>query len=169
MTDSPPSAQMISSQRTVTSVKRTVDDLGNVVSEDIQTTTLPTDEIKTTDLSSNVQLLSTERKLISVRKVLDEYGNVVSEETRTLDGNEDFDDFTVMEVPANAQVISTKRKVTSVKKIVDEFGNVISEDVQTTSLPSEETRSNFSSVPNISEGAETMQSYSSQEETGNSQ
>merc|ERR1719234_1438615 len=169
MTDSPPSAQMISSQRTVTSVKKTLDEFGNVISEDIQSTTLPADEVTTTDLTSNVQLLSTERKLISVRKVLDQYGNVVSEETRTLDGNEDFDDFTVMDVPANAQVISTKRKVTSVKKIVDEFGNVISEDVQTTTLPSEETSSSFTSVPNISGAAETMQSYSSQEETGNSQ
>merc|ERR1719239_1272204 len=100
---------------------KTLDEFGNVISEDIQTTTLPTDEVTTTDLSSNVQLLSTERK------------------------------------------------VTSVKKIVDEFGNVISEDVQTTTLPSEETTRSFTSVPNISGAAETMQSYHSQEETGNTQ
>merc|ERR1719239_2157520 len=148
---------------------KTLDELGNVISEDIQTTTLPTNEVTTTDLSSNVQLLSTERKVTSVRKVLDEFGNVVSEETRTLEGNKDFDDFTVMDLPANTQVISTQRKVTSVKKIVDEFGNVISEDVQTTTLPSEETTRSFTSVPNISGAAETMQSYHSQEETGNTQ
>merc|ERR550532_2368101 len=35
-----PSAQIVSSQRTVTSVKRTVDDLGNAVSEETETRTL---------------------------------------------------------------------------------------------------------------------------------
>merc|ERR1719447_2040945 len=148
-TDISPNVQVVSTQKKVTSIRKTLDEFGNVISEDIQT--LPSDEVTTADLSSNVQLLSTERKVTSVRKVLDEDGNVVSEETRTLEGNKDFDEFTaksLVDLPANAQIVSTQKKVTSVKKIVDEFGNVISEDIQTTTLPGEETSSSFKSVPN---------------------
>merc|ERR1719394_582595 len=140
--------QVVSTQRKVTSIKKTVDEFGNVISEQVQTSNLPTEEVTT---APNLQMISSERKVTSTKRVLDEYGNVVSEEkvTRTLDGNTAFDDVTTKMfggVPSNVQVVSSERKVTSVKKVMDEFGNVITEDVQTTTLPSEETSSGFSAV-----------------------
>merc|ERR1719447_1237976 len=90
LTDLPPSAQIISSQRTVTSVKRTVDEMGNVVSEETETRTLEGNEDldafvekSYTDISPNVRVVSTEKKVTSIKKTLDEFGNVISEDIQT--------------------------------------------------------------------------------------
>merc|ERR1719357_1940027 len=143
MTDLPSSTQIVSSEGTVTSVRRVVDQDGNVVSEDVQTSTLPDTEVITTGMSSNVQLVSSEGKV--TRRVLDEEGNVISEETEAMsvDGNRDFEDVTQTGVPSNVQGVSSQSSVISVRRTLDEFGNVVSEDTETNILTGEKDANGF--------------------------
>merc|ERR1719285_1119798 len=129
LTDFP--QEMISSKRTVTSVRKVVDDLGNVVSEETEMRTLEGDEDDLTqetfsDLSGNVQVVSTQRKVTSIKKTIDEFGNVISEQVQT----SNLPSEEVTSAP-NVQMISSERKVTSTKKVVDEYGNVVSEEKET--------------------------------------
>merc|ERR1719204_1205961 len=128
------SMQVVSTQRKVTSVKKTVDEFGNVLREDVQTSTLPDTEVVTTGMSSNVQLVSSEGKV--TRRLLDEQGNVISEETEAMsvDGDRDFEDVTQTGAPSNVQGVSSQ---SSVGRSLDEFGNLVSEDTQTTILTGE--------------------------------
>merc|ERR1719150_706602 len=111
--DISPTMQVVSTQRRVTSVKKTLDEFGNVLSEDVQTSTLPATEVITTGMSSNVQLVSSEGKV--TKRLLDEEGNVVSEETEamSMDGRRDFEDVTQTGAPSDVQGVSSQSSVIS--------------------------------------------------------
>jgi len=139
-----PGMDVSTSQRKVTSIKKTIDEHGNVISENVETSTFEgDDDFKNLtkhiphDESSNVRVISSQRKVTSVKKVLDEFGNVISEDVQTtdLEGDETFHDLSgtgAANLPAGVEMVTSQRKVTRVKKIVDELGNVISEETETT-------------------------------------
>jgi hypothetical protein len=73
----PSKFEIVSSQKRVTSVRKILDELGNVISEDIETTLGDNfDEKSAEDIVKEMQGASSQQKITSVRKVLDEFGNI---------------------------------------------------------------------------------------------
>jgi len=143
---------IFSSNRTITSTKKTIDEFGNVLSEDVQTTKVNEGNSGMSldafdSFPTDTKIITTKRKVTTSKKTFDEFGNVIDQDvkTTTLEGNDDFES-----LASTVKVLTSQTKVTSIKKTVDEFGNVISEEIETSSSNDQDDDSllkTFESLP----------------------
>merc|ERR1712126_97221 len=92
--------EVVTSEGKITTVKKTVDDFGNVISEDVETIIMESgddfDKFSkriAEDIPEGMVVVTSESKVTSVKKTVDQYGNVISEDVQTtvLKSDEDID------------------------------------------------------------------------------
>eukprot|EP00090_Calanus_glacialis_P004152 TRINITY_DN1306_c0_g1_i7.p1 TRINITY_DN1306_c0_g1~~TRINITY_DN1306_c0_g1_i7.p1 ORF type:complete len:2919 (-),score=679.49 TRINITY_DN1306_c0_g1_i7:1730-9988(-) len=139
-----------------TSIKKTIDELGNVISEDVQTSydkdsDVDFEELYKTGFTAipiKKTSVTTTKRII---KRIDEEGNVI-EETFEGDDNDIIPDFDTRSTPVSIRRTSTQTSRKIIKRI-DEDGNVteeiITESDGNPTITSDELRSQFFSPPNV--------------------
>merc|ERR1712089_81065 len=88
--DSPTGIEVVTSEGKITTVKKTVDEFGNVLTEDVETVVMESgDDFNqfskrvAQDIPEGRVVVTSESKVTSVKKTVDQYGNVISEDVQT--------------------------------------------------------------------------------------
>merc|ERR1711962_1626906 len=98
--DIPTGMKVVTSEENITTIKKTVDEFGNVITEDVETIVMESgddfDQFSKTvaqDIPEGMVVVTSESKVTSVKKTIDQYGNVISEDVQTtvLKGDEELD------------------------------------------------------------------------------
>merc|ERR1711962_979280 len=114
--DSPTGMEVKTSEGKITTVKKTVDEFGNVISEDVETIVMESgddfDQFSkriAEDIPEGMVVVTSESKVTSVKKTVDQYGNVITEDVQTtvLKGGEELDNLSKPNDAQTSEKMST--------------------------------------------------------------
>merc|ERR1711962_1763087 len=123
--DSPTEMKTVTSEGKITTVKKTVDEFGNVISEDVETIVMESgndfDQFSkriAEDIPEGMVVVPSESKVTSVKKTVDQYGNVITEDVQTtvLKGDEELDN--IFKTPQAVITTDKETEATSVTDII---------------------------------------------------
>merc|ERR1711962_1418971 len=121
--DSPTGIEVLTSEGKITTIKKTVDEFGNVISEDVETIVMESgddfDQFSkriAEDIPEGMVVVTSESKVTSVKKTVDQYGNMISEDVQTtvLKGDEELDN-----ISKTPQAVITTDKETEATSVTD--------------------------------------------------
>merc|ERR1711962_1647391 len=114
--DSPTGIEVVTSEGKITTVKKTVDEFGNVLTEDVETVVMESgDDFNqfskriVQDIPDGMVVVTSESKVTSVKKTVDQFGNVISENVQTtvLKGGEELDNLSKPNDAQTSEKMST--------------------------------------------------------------
>merc|ERR1711962_1659303 len=114
--DSPTGIEVVTSEGKITTVKKTVDEFGNVLTEDVETVVMESgDDFNqfskriVQDIPEGMVVVTSESKVTSVKKTVDQFGNVISENVQTtvLKGGEELDNLSKPNDAQTSEKMST--------------------------------------------------------------